>query len=151
MLKIASWNMQGAINQKQELGELVHSHNLDVIALQETLLSAGNRYTLSGYNTYRNRNRRGGDTAILVRNKLQHHQLLAPADLQQAEATGVGVYTRRYGGSGSSQCTPNQPQDQQWETWTLCYRRRNKLSSSATSTTNPLYGTQGPPTKKGKV
>lgn len=50
-LKIAYWNIRGAISRKHKLGEIAHGHNLDVVAFQETLLSEGKSFTLEGYDT----------------------------------------------------------------------------------------------------
>lgn len=39
---------------EHDLGRIPHRHNQDVIALQETLMSAEQRFALEDYTTYRN-------------------------------------------------------------------------------------------------
>lgn len=68
---------------------------MNVITLQETLLSEKKRFVMGKYEVYREDKRgTGGVTAMLVEKRLKHHQLNTPADLQQKEGPGLEIYTR---------------------------------------------------------
>lgn len=73
-LRFASWKIHGAWQGKHERGEIAQRHNLDVIALQETLLEEVKRFTFREYEVYReNRGARRGGTAILLKKGLKYH------------------------------------------------------------------------------
>lgn len=80
-LKILYWNCQGVGNKKAELTNLVQQLKTHVILLNETQLSARSKFKIPNYITYRNDrvtltgNRATGGTAILVSNKLIHHDV----------------------------------------------------------------------------
>lgn len=98
LLRISSWNIHGSLLRKHELGEIAQRYNSDVIALQETFILLKNRIALGNYVVYRNdRIGGGGETAILVKKGLKHHQLLTPVDLQRIEAKGIEISNSRYG------------------------------------------------------
>lgn len=93
-LRIASWNIYGAILRKHELGEIAHIHNLDVIALQETFLLVAKRLALGKYEVYRDaRIERVRGTSILVKKRLNYHQLLTPENLQQIDTKIIEIST----------------------------------------------------------
>lgn len=52
-LKIAFWNIYGAINKNHELEEIAPRNNLDVVELQEIFLLEDKRFSLEGYEIYR--------------------------------------------------------------------------------------------------
>lgn len=65
-MKIASWNVRSIRNAHHEIEELTERICLDIIALQETDVSNGMRFSMSGYKIYYNdKTRRRGVTALL--------------------------------------------------------------------------------------
>lgn len=77
----------------EELGEISHRLDLQVIVLQETGLQLQKRFTLGRFVIYRNNwpVRRGGSTTILITRNIQHIQLLTPHHFQEVEATVIEV------------------------------------------------------------
>ena len=80
-LNIVAWNCDGIRNKLYELRAFIQEESYDIIALCETHLVAGDLFKVPGYVLYRNdrRGRRGGGTAILVRNNLKHHRVPSPS------------------------------------------------------------------------
>lgn len=84
--------------RKHRLEKMAHRHKLDVIALLNTFLLEEKRLTIVVYIGYMNdRNRRVAGTAILVKRRIEHYQLLMSTDLQRMEATDIETSITRYG------------------------------------------------------
>ena len=79
MVKVLNWNIASANTKKATLIAHCKTENYDVITLQETLLKAGNRYKIHGYNIYttpfENPNR---GLAILVKNSIPVKKITNP-------------------------------------------------------------------------
>lgn len=96
-LQISSWNVNGLRARKLEIEEMLSRYNVDVMALQETLLTPAVEIHFPGYTTYRNDGQAGaGGVALLVKNSIDHHQA-GTLELENTEATSIVVSTARNG------------------------------------------------------
>lgn len=79
-LVLATWNAQSLRYQKEELADFLEEHHVDIIAIQETQLKPGIRFTMPNYTVYRRdrEDRRGGGLAILVKRNLKFTLLPSP-------------------------------------------------------------------------
>ncbi|GBO40428.1 RNA-directed DNA polymerase from mobile element jockey, partial [Araneus ventricosus] len=70
-----SWNAAGIKNKINQLKYFLLDWKPDILALQETHLNPGDRLKFPNYSSYRTDRltHRGGGTAILIRNSIDHH------------------------------------------------------------------------------
>ncbi|KAJ8915949.1 hypothetical protein NQ315_016625 [Exocentrus adspersus] len=97
-LRVASWNINSFTQRKRELQEVVNRLDIDVMAIQETLLIEADRASVPGYTLYRKerRQQRRGGVALAVRRGIEHYSVHVP-EMQTIEAIAVGIRTERYG------------------------------------------------------
>ncbi|KAJ8910998.1 hypothetical protein NQ315_011263 [Exocentrus adspersus] len=96
-LRVASWNINSFTQGKRELQEVVNRLDIDVMAIQETLLIEADRASLPGYTLYRKeRQQRRGGVALAVRRGIEHYSVHVP-EMETIEAIAVGIRTERYG------------------------------------------------------
>ncbi|KAJ8912200.1 hypothetical protein NQ315_003804 [Exocentrus adspersus] len=97
-LRVASWNINSFTLRKRELQEVVNRLDIDVMAIQETLLIEADRASVPGYTLYRKerRQQRRGGVALAVRRGIEHYSVHVP-EMQTIEAIAVGIRTERYG------------------------------------------------------
>ncbi|KAJ8912973.1 hypothetical protein NQ315_000029 [Exocentrus adspersus] len=96
-LRVASWNINSFTQRKRELQEVVNRLDIDVMAIQETLLIEADRASLPGYTLYRKeRQQRRGGVAVAVRRGIEHYSVHV-SEMQTIEAIAVGIRTERYG------------------------------------------------------
>ncbi|GBM78360.1 hypothetical protein AVEN_100121-1, partial [Araneus ventricosus] len=74
-LNLISWNAAGIKNKINQLKYFLLDWKPDTLALQETHLNPGDRLKFPNYSSYRTDRltHRGGGTAILIRNSIDHH------------------------------------------------------------------------------
>ncbi|GBN77703.1 hypothetical protein AVEN_269107-1 [Araneus ventricosus] len=74
-LNLISWNAAGIKNKINQLKYFLLDWKPDILALQETHLNPGDRLKFPNYSSYRTDRltHRGGGTAILIRNSIDHH------------------------------------------------------------------------------
>ncbi|KAJ8910556.1 hypothetical protein NQ315_008941 [Exocentrus adspersus] len=90
--------LQKVAKRKRELQEVVNRLDIDVMAIQETLLIEADRASVPGYTLYRKerRQQRRGGVALAVRRGIEHYSVHVP-EMQTIEAIAVGIRTERYG------------------------------------------------------
>lgn len=76
-LIVICWNANGVRGKILELRNFVKIHNPDIICLQETHLNSSSKLSIPGYIILRSDRltRRGGGTAICIKNSIEHHLL----------------------------------------------------------------------------
>ena len=87
--------MDGLLNKKTELMDLINRQKPDIVLVQETLLKSRHTFTLPNMTTYRidREGRRGGGTAILIKRTIKHHETQLELDNQQIETTAIRIHT----------------------------------------------------------
>lgn len=86
-----SCNANSINGKKVELIDLINTLNPDVIALQETFLSANKNFFIPNFKIYRrDRSDTGGGVAIAIHNRINHYPINLPT-LQNLEAIGIAV------------------------------------------------------------
>ena len=91
-LRVVTWNANGVLHKKHELADFVATHDPQILLLTETHLLPIQTFKLPNFTTYRTDRllRRGGGTAILVKNTLLHYNIQAPT-LKTLEATTIQI------------------------------------------------------------
>lgn len=84
--KLAAWNCRSILSKTGELTHFICKHNVDIVALSETLLKKKHNITASGYNVYRNDEGRG--VALIVKNNITHYPVRLPA-MKSLSAVGI--------------------------------------------------------------
>ncbi|GBN23336.1 putative RNA-directed DNA polymerase from transposon X-element [Araneus ventricosus] len=76
MMTSMSWNAEGIKPKYNQFKYFAQEWKPDVIAIQETHLNSGDKLKLVNYTTYRTDKltHRGGGTALLIRNSIDHYQ-----------------------------------------------------------------------------
>lgn len=93
-LNILTWNANCISTKKIELTHFLTTHRIDVALIQETHLKPSNKLYIPNYKCYRrDRNTRGGGTAILIKQNIQHNVLPDPNTIQ-LEANGIEITTK---------------------------------------------------------
>ena len=79
MINILQWNINGASNKRASLVHTVRTMNIDIVALQETLIPNPEKFKLSGYNTFATpRTEEDRGLIILVKNSIPAKVLVNP-------------------------------------------------------------------------
>ena len=76
MLQLAVWNANGMCQHTQEINLFLRSHNLDVLLVSETHVTAKSHINVPHYAIYHTPhpdNKTHGGTAVIVRRNLKHH------------------------------------------------------------------------------
>ena len=91
-VNIMQWNAEGASNKKIALAERLHQEEIDVACLQETHLKATQRFSMRGYQVFRQdrEGRSKGGVAILVKNSIPAQEFCVNTN-NQAEIHGVNI------------------------------------------------------------
>lgn len=85
------WNARSVYNKTSELIDFIIKNNIDFAAICETHLSTKVKFKVKGYIVYRfDRNRYGGGVALIVRENIQHYQIIVPS-LVSAEAVAIKI------------------------------------------------------------
>lgn len=77
-LKICLWNANGLSQHKLELKTFLINQNIDIMLISETHFTNKNNFKVAGYTIYDTKHPDGkahGGTAILIKNRLKHHEL----------------------------------------------------------------------------
>lgn len=71
-LRIAQWNCEGLQRKKPELQNFLHKNNVDVVCIQETMLTENQRFFMRGFEIFRHdrKERHKGGIITLVRNSI---------------------------------------------------------------------------------
>lgn len=91
--KILQWNANGVSQHKLELEKFLKLNDIDIALISETHLTTNNNFKIYGYKTYdtkRPDNKPRGGSAILVKNRIKHHQL-APISKTNLQATSIAI------------------------------------------------------------
>lgn len=89
-IKLSHFNINGLLGHFVELKDFIDVHNIDIMLLNETKISAKRNIKLSGYDCIRkDRNDlgTGGGVMILIRNTIKYHEI----DLQTKSIETVGI------------------------------------------------------------
>lgn len=93
-LKILNWNANGVLSKKSELLIYLQSNEVDICCITETHLKEKDKLKFPGYKVYRydrpSDRKASGGTAIIVKNNINHHELLAPST-SNLEISGISV------------------------------------------------------------
>ena len=74
-LKVGHWNSNSIKNKNFLFNKFINENNFDIFCLNKTKLSVKTQLEFGNYNIIRkDRNRRGGGVAILIKNNLQFTQ-----------------------------------------------------------------------------
>jgi hypothetical protein len=88
-LRLAFWKANGVRDTRIELDHFFAQHGIDVCLLNETHLDPGQAFRFANYVCHRtHRSTKGGGTAVLVRQGIEHHALPVPG-LRHLEASGI--------------------------------------------------------------
>lgn len=88
-----SWNARGVQRKKSELIDLISAINPDVVAIQETFLSADKKFYLPNFTIIRqDRSNTGGGVAIAIHNRIKHIPFNFPI-LDTIEIVGAKILT----------------------------------------------------------
>lgn len=108
--RILQWNANGISQHKLELEKFLNNYKIDIALISETHLNSNNNFKLHGYKIYdtkRPDDKPRGGTAILVRNRIKHHQL-APISEHNIQATSIAITeSNRTLNISSIYCPPN--------------------------------------------
>ena len=77
-LKIAQWNANGLSHHQLELISFIKNHCIDIVLISETHFTIKSAMTIPGYVIYDTKHPSGrahGGTAVIVSNKIKHHEL----------------------------------------------------------------------------
>lgn len=86
-LNIVFWNCNGINHQILELQTFLKTNNIDIVLLGETRINPKSPIQFHNYNVYRHdyptdpTGLLSGDTAILVKKNIIHHQISIPTTL----------------------------------------------------------------------
>lgn len=77
-LKLALWNANGLSQHKLEVQKFIIEQNIDIMLISETHFTEKNYLKFNGYKLYDTKHPSGkghGGTAILIKNRIKHHEL----------------------------------------------------------------------------
>lgn len=77
-LRIAIWNANGLAHRRQEIELLITVNKLDILLISETHFTNRNYFALNGYSVYTTQHpdeTAHGGTAIIINNRIKHHEL----------------------------------------------------------------------------
>jgi exonuclease III len=77
-LRLTLWNANGLIQHAEELKTFISLHNIDVMLISETHFTEKSYLKLLNSTVYHTNHPAGtarGETAIIIKNSIQHHQL----------------------------------------------------------------------------
>lgn len=99
--KYANWNAHSILNKKIVVESILHIHDLDLLVITETWLTAKNPvWQIRGYVTFRQdrqEQRPGGGVLILVRRELVVSSIRIPKKtLKHIDSIGITITTSRY-------------------------------------------------------
>jgi hypothetical protein len=92
---VASWNANGLRNKTIELQHYLKTHKIKIVLIQETHLKPSVNLFIPNFQVHRTDRpglKKGGGTAILVHQSIQHHQILTP-DSFHIESTAIQITT----------------------------------------------------------
>ena len=94
-LRLISINMNGILNKKTELTDLINRQKPDVILIQETLLKSRHTLTFPNMTLHRTdrEGRRGGGTAIPIKGSIKHYESTLETNNTQIESTAIKIHT----------------------------------------------------------
>lgn len=94
LTEVIYWNAQGISNKTQELKAFLRENRTDILLLGETHLKPSHKLKMENYTVYRNDRtpQKGGGTAILIKNHIQHTELLQN-NFANMETTGIQIHT----------------------------------------------------------
>jgi uncharacterized protein YaaR (DUF327 family) len=88
------WNAEGVRNKKQELQAFLRSNNIDICCIQETHLSENHRFTIRGYETFRQDRANGPKRGVATLVKNTHAAAeVSRSNLDSTESLGIKVLT----------------------------------------------------------
>lgn len=92
---VLSWNANGLANRVNQLRELVERSPVDLILVQEVIVTSSRRFMIANYNLFFTprpiyNHRVAGDSAIYVHRRLVHSHILS-LDLSVIENTIVKI------------------------------------------------------------
>jgi exonuclease III len=77
-LQLASWNTNGLTQHMEELRKFIYIYNIDVMLISETDFTEKSHLKLPNHAVYHTNHPAGtirGDTAMIIKNSIKHHQL----------------------------------------------------------------------------
>ena len=91
-IHIMQWNAEGVRNKKTDLQQFLKMHNIDICCLQETHLNGNHRFTVRGYEAFRQDRTTGhkGGVITLVKNSLAAAEVYRSAH-DDTEILGIKV------------------------------------------------------------
>lgn len=108
---LGQWNANGISQHKLELETFLSRHNIDIMLISETHLTSKSNFKMFGYKCYSTNHpddKPRGGTAVLIKNRILHHQLsntsrpnLQATTIALEEWTGTLTISSIY-------CPPNQ-------------------------------------------
>lgn len=92
-LRIATWNINGLLNNKTEVNTFLKFQHIDVLLISESHMTDNKSFNVAGYSTYSTCHPDGtahAGTSILIRSNIKHH-LLRSYQTPHIQATSIVV------------------------------------------------------------
>lgn len=95
-LLIGHWNCNSTKSKEQIFNKFLSENNFDIFCLNETKLSNDSKISIDNYNIVeKNRNKRGGGVAILIKNSIKF-EIIDVLDKYELELICVKIKTKNH-------------------------------------------------------